>query len=478
MMMHDDPRRWWALAALALGVLAVGLDSTIVNVALPTLADDLDASTSQLQWIANAFNLVFAAALLPAGLLGDRFGRKRLLLGSLALFGIASLACASASNAGQLIAARALLGLGAAAVMPLSMAVLPSLFAARERPRAISTWVGATALALPLGPILGGLLLDRFDWGSIFLINVPVVIGGVIAIALLVPESRASSAPRVDLTGIALSAVGLGLLTFGAIEAGDRGWGDGAVLAELAGAAIVLALFAWSQARLGRRPGGHPLVDLALLRRPRYVWATVLATLVSFALFGLLFVAPQYFAIVEGADALGTGLRLLPLIGGLIVGSRAAEALLPRLGTKASLALGFLLMAGGLAAGATTGLDSGYGFAAAWIAVVGAGLGFALPTAMHTALGELSHERAGSGSALIQASRQVGGTLGVALLGTILAASYGGPGDGRQGFLDGMDALLLVSAVAAAIGLLLSLVAMPRRAPAAEPAQSADGVPV
>ncbi|MDO8189384.1 MFS transporter [Conexibacter sp. JD483] len=477
-MMHDDPRRWWALAALALGVLVVGLDATIVNVALPTLADELDASTSQLQWIANAYNLVFAAALLPAGLLGDRFGRKRLLLASLALFGVASLGCALASNSGQLIAARALLGLGGAGAMPLSMAVLPGLFGERERAKAVSAWVGATALALPLGPILGGLLLDRFAWGSIFLINVPVVIAGLVAIVLLVPESRASVAPRIDLRGIALSATGLALLTFGAIEAGERGWGDAAVLAELGGAVALLALFGWMQVRLARTPGGHPLIDLALLQRPRYVWATLLATVVSFAVFGLLFVAPQYFAIVEGSDALGTGLKLLPLIGGLVVGSRAGERLLERLGTKAVLGLGFALMAGGLAAGATTDLGSGYGFAAVWIAVVGAGFGLALPTAMHTALGELSAERAGSGSALIQAVRQVGGTLGVALLGTILAAQYAGPGDSRQAFLDGMDTLLLVSAAAAAVALLLTLVALPRGAPAAEAAQSADGIPV
>lgn len=475
--MTQDPRRWWALAALALGVLVVGLDATIVNVALPTLADELDASTSELQWIANAYNLVFAAALLPAGLLGDRFGRKRLLLGSLALFGVASLACALASTAGQLIAARALLGLGGAALMPLSMAVLPSLFGEHERAKAISTWVGATALALPLGPILGGLLLDRFAWGSIFLINVPVVVAGLVAIALTVPESRAPGAPRIDLRGIVLSAAGLALLTFGAIEAGERGWGDAAVLAELAGAAALLALFGSSQVRLGRTPGGHPLVDLALLRRPRYVWATVLATLVSFALFGLLFVVPQYFAIVEGADPLGTGLRLLPLIGGLVVGSRTAEALLPRIGTKAALAIGFGLIGGGLAAGASTGLTTGYGFAAAWIAVVGVGLGFALPTAMDTALAELTHARAGAGSALIQACRQVGGTLGVALLGTILAARYAGPADGRQAFLDGMDALLLVSAAVAAVGLLLSLTLSPRRTAGDPAAQSADGVP-
>ncbi|MDW5593778.1 MFS transporter [Conexibacter stalactiti] len=476
-MKQDDPRRWWALAALALGVLTVALDSTIVNVALPTLARELDASTSELQWIANAFNLVFAAALMPAGMLGDRFGRKRLLLGALALFGLASLACALATTAGQLIAARALLGLGGAALMPLSMAVLPQLFSERERPKAISTWVAATAIALPLGPILGGVLLDSFAWGSIFLINVPVVLGALVAIVLFVPESHGDRGARIDVAGIVLSAAGLALLTYGAIEAGERGWGDGAVLAELLGGAALLALFAGWQRRLERQPGGHPLVDLALLRSPRYLWSTVLATLVSFALFGLLFVTPQYFAIVEDSDALGTGLRLLPVIGGLMVGSRLSGRLLRRVGAKLMIAAGFALMGGGFVAGATTSIESGYGFAAAWIAIVGLGLGCALPTAMDAALGELSSERAGAGSALIQAARQVGGTLGVALLGTVLASRYGGIGDGPAAFVEGMQTLLWISAGVAAAGLVLALAAMPRGAPSGEPAQSAHGAP-
>lgn len=479
-MDHADPRRWWALAALALGVLTVALDSTIVNVALPTLAVELDASTSELQWIANAFNLVFAAALLPAGLLGDRFGRRRLLLGALALFGVASLACALASTAGQLIAARALLGLGGAALMPLSMAVLPLLFSERERPKAISTWVAATAIALPLGPILGGVLLDRFAWGSIFLINVPIVLGALVAVALLVPESRGARAPRLDLAGIVLSSAGLALLTYGAISAGERGWGGAAVLGEIAAGIALLLLFARTQVLLERRPDRQPLVDLTLLRSPAYLWATVLATIVSFAMFGLLFVAPQYFALVEGADALGTGLRLLPVIGGLVVGARVSERLLPRIGAKAAISFGFLLMTAGLAAGATTSLGDGYGVAAAWIGVVGLGIGFALPTAMDAALGELSADRGGVGSALIQACRQVGGTIGVALLGTVLASRYDGPGDTPAAFLHGMDALLWVSAGAAALGLVLALLMMPRGvrgdAAPADAAQSTHGV--
>ncbi|MDO8211914.1 MFS transporter [Conexibacter sp. CPCC 206217] len=480
-MDHADPRRWWALAALALGVLTVGLDSTIVNVALPTLSHELHASTSQLQWIANAFNLVFAAALLPAGLLGDRFGRKKLLLGALALFGIASLACALASNAGQLIAARALLGLGGAALMPLSMAVLPVLFSDRDRPKAISTWVAATAIALPLGPILGGVLLDNFAWGSIFLVNVPVVLAALVAIALLVPESRSARAPRIDVTGIVLSSAALGLLTYGAIEAGDRGWGDALVLGTLAAGAALLAVFAATQLRLERRPDGEPLIELALLRSPTYLWATVLATIVSFALFGLLFVAPQFFAIVFGADALGTGLRLLPVIGGLVVGSRVSGRLLTQLGAKRVIAAGFVLMTAGLALGATSSVESGYGVTAAWIALVGVGTGFALPTAMDAAMSQLTADSAGVGSALVQTCRQVGGTIGVALLGTVLAARYAGPGDSAAAFVDGMDALLWVAAAVAAAGIVLALALMPSaRAGAApvEEAQSEHGIAV
>jgi len=220
-------RKWWALAALALVSMVIGLDMMVLNVALPTLAKDLNASTSDLQWFANAYSLVLAAALLPAGMLGDRYGRKKFLIGALVLFGIASLACAYCTDVTQLIGARVLLGIGAAFLMPLSMSILTVLFSNGERSRALTMIVTANSIGLPLGPIVGGLLLDHFWWGSVFLINVPVVAVAVIAALTLLPESRSSSQPRLDVLGVALSSLGLVGLTYGVIRIGDDGWSSG-----------------------------------------------------------------------------------------------------------------------------------------------------------------------------------------------------------------------------------------------------------
>src|ERR1700729_2371930 len=223
-MASSDTRRWWALGALALSVLVVGLDLTVLNLALPTLAADLHASTSDLQWFVDAYSLVLAAALLPAGLLGDRYGRKKLLTGALVVFGAASLACAYSRSPGELIAARSVLGLAAAVILPLSLAVLPVLFTPAERSRAIAVVGGATFLGYPIGPIVGGWLLDHFWWGSVFLINVPVVIVAVIAVVFLMPESRALRRPRIDGVGVIISSAGLAALTYGFITAGQNGW--------------------------------------------------------------------------------------------------------------------------------------------------------------------------------------------------------------------------------------------------------------
>ncbi len=475
--MNSD-RRWWALGALALCLLTVGLDATVVNIALPTLARELDASSGQLQWFADSYNLVFAAALLPAGLLGDRFGRKRLLLIALALFGVASVGCAFAPSAGALIAARAVLGLGGACLMPLSMSILPVLFTPEERPRAIGIWVAANSIAFPIGPIVGGLLLDSFWWGAVFLINVPVVLAALIAVAKLVPESRSAERRPIDFAGIAASSAGLALLTYGAIEAGQRGWGDGRSLLTLAAGALMLAYFARSQAR---RP--NALVDLSLFRSRAFTWGTVLATLVTFALFGVLYAAPQFFHVVHGTDALGGGLRLLPVIGGLLAGARLGERLTAAAGPKATAVLGFALLAAGMLTGAATQPGSGYGFAALWIALAGAGTGFALPTLMGAALGMLTAERAGVGSAVTQACRQVGGTIGVAILGTVLNAAYraqapaGAPESPaglsaasepvRAAFVHGMDAMLLVCGGVALAGMVMSVAFLPRPLPVA-----------
>ena len=332
--MANPARKWWALVAIAASVLVVGLDLTVLNLALPTVAADLHASTSDLQWVSDSYSLVLAAAMLPAGMLGDRLGRKKVLLVALVLFGLSSAACAYAASTGELIAARAVLGIGAAAIFPLSLSVIPVLFAPEERQKAIALMASATFISFPIGPIVGGYLLDHFWWGSVFLINVPVVALAVIAVAFLLPESRSVQRLRVDILGVILSSAGLAGLTYGFIKAGQDGWTDAAALGTIAaGVAALAVLVAWerwlterSQAgaagsfRGGPRATIRPLIELRLFRSADFTWGTILATLVSFAMFGIFFAMPLYFQEVRGVNAMGSGLRLLPMIGGMIIG--------------------------------------------------------------------------------------------------------------------------------------------------------------
>ncbi len=338
-MPASDSRRWWALIAIAASVVVVGLDLTVLSLALPTLARDLHASTSDLQWFSDAYSLVLAAAVLPAGLLGDRLGRKKVLLAALVLFGVSSAACAYATSSGELIAARAVLGLGAAAILPLSLSILPVLFTADERPKAIAIMASATFVSFPVGPLLGGWLLDNFWWGSVFLINVPVVVLALIAVALLMPESRSQQRPRMDFVGVLIAGLGLTTLTYGFIKAGEKGWGDSTSLATIAAGVVLLAGFvAWERRVRGRR--GQPLVDLSLFSSAGFTWGTILTTLISFALFGILFAMPLFFQDVRGLDALGSGLRLLPMIGGMVIGMLGGSRLQsPRKGPDGRLLL-------------------------------------------------------------------------------------------------------------------------------------------
>ncbi|MQY29930.1 MFS transporter [Nocardia aurantia] len=434
--------RWLALGALALAMLTIGLDTTVLTVALPTMALDLNANTAALQWFTAAYTLALAALMIPAGALGDRYGRKRFLLFALALFGVASAACALSTTAAELIAARAVLGVAAAAMMPLSMSVLPSMFPEpAERQRALTIWVTSTAIGLPLGPIVGGYLLRDFWWGSVFLINVPLVIIGLAAVAALVPESRSAQAFRIDLVGVVLSVIGMTGLTYGFIRLG-QGWGDGLGWGVVAAGVAVLAGFvAW------QRRTEHPLIDLGLFRNRGFAWGTVHMIVINFAMFGLFFTVPQYFQAVLGVDSLGSGLRLLPLIAGLLVGTRVTDRLLPRLGLRGVLPLGFAILAAGLALGALTSAGTGYGYTAVWITLLGAGMGLVMPAAMGMAMGELDAQRAGTGSALLQALRQAGGTIGVAILGTVLATHYrsGLGDDDRAPISDGVNAGVAVA---------------------------------
>ncbi|MEU8333394.1 MFS transporter [Micromonospora sp. NPDC048839] len=412
-------RRWWVLGALVLSVLTLGLDLTILNVALPTLAADLAVGTSGLQWIVNAYVLVFAGLMLPAGALADRYGRKRLLLAGLAVFGGACLVATWTDSAATLIAVRAVMGAGAAIIMPIVLAVLTVLFDERERGKAVALVVVGIGVGLPLGPILGGWLLEHYWWGAIFLINVPVVAAAIAAIGLLLPESRDPRPPAADLPGAVLSTAGLVILVYGIVEAPGRGWGHPLVLVALAVAAVLLTGFVTRELRTA-----EPMIDLRLFRNAQFAWGAGAATLASFALFGLLFTLPQYLQFVKGADAFGTGLRLLPLIGGIVVGAPLAQRLAARTAYRIPVAGGLLLTAAGLGVGATTDINSSYGYVAAWLTVAGLGAGMSLTPAMDAVLAVLPPHRSGSGTALTMALRQVAGALGVALLGSLLAAGY------------------------------------------------------
>ncbi|MFD9795739.1 MFS transporter [Streptomyces sp. NPDC059070] len=480
-----DPRRWWALGAMVASLLVLGFDTTILNVALPTMARDLGATTGQQQWMADAYIVVFAALMLPAGLLGDRFGRRRMLVTGLGIFLLGSLVGALTTSVAAVIAARAVMGVGAAFVMPLALAVLPSLFPAEERTKAVSLVTAASALGLPLGPIIGGFLLDHFWWGSVFLINVPMAALGITACLLLLPETRDPAAPRVDTVSTALTAAGLGALIYGIIEAPTRGWGDPVVLAALGGGAALIAALVVRERRVPR-----PMLDMSLLAHRPFLLNTLAATLVMFILSGLMFVLPQYLQAVLGNDAFGTGLRMLPLMGGLMVAAKAGEPLVRRFGARATISAGLVVLAFSAFLGSRTSLGDGYGFTALWLSLAGAGFGFAMVPAMTAALATLPPDRAGSGSGLLMTVRQVGSAVGIALLGSLLAgvftdrldtAGVPGPladragdsvvaahlvaarlGDTRlaasadSAYVHGMDTVLVVCGVAALITALLA----------------------
>ena len=491
--------RWWALLALVPAALAVGLDVTVLSVALPTLSDALQADTGQLQWFVVAYSLVFAAAMVPGGMLGDRLGRKRTLLGALTVFGLGSLACAFSTSPEQLIAARVVLGLGAAVVVPMALGVLPVLFGEQERPKALAVIMTATMLGYPIGPILGGWLLDNAWWGWVFLMNVPIVLLGLISVGWLVPQSRAARRSRFDPVGIIASAAGLAALTYGVIEAGDRGWGNAPALGWITVGIVVLTGFV-----LWERHVPEPLVDLGLFAAPGFRWGAALATGISFAMFGLMFALPQYFRAVLGTDAQGSGWRMLPLVGGLLLGAPVADRAAKRLGDGTAIGLGLAVQAAALAAGATTGLSTGAWFTAGWITGCGFGIGLSLPTAMDAALAALPPQRVGVGSAVVQALRMVGGSIGAAVLGSVLNAGYraglnldGVPataeGTVRDGvmagiavadrlgsaplresvvlaYLHGMSLLLVVSAGLAALCAVVAVTRMPRHRSGSAPA--------
>jgi EmrB/QacA subfamily drug resistance transporter len=417
-----NPRRWQILGVLSVSLFVIVMDNTIVNVALPTLARSLNAGTSSLQWIVDAYTLVFAGLLLAAGGLGDRFGRKAALIAGLLIFGAFSLAGSLASNTSQLIGARALMGVGAALIFPTTLAIIVNVFTdTRERAAAIGVWTAIAGVAVALGPITGGWLLGHFSWGSVFLVNVPIALLAAVAVFLIVPDSRDPLAPRLDIPGLGLSIAGVTLLVWSLIEAPRHGWTSVSTLGGIVAAVALLGVFVWWERRAEK-----PLLDVRLFRNMRFTGASLAITLGFFALFGFIFLVTQYFQLVKGYTALQAGIRTLPFAVAMASASVTAPVLVRRFGTKFVVAAGLALMAVGFVIASTNDASTAYPLIALEMAFMGAGLGSAITPATESILGSLPPAKAGVGSAVNDTTREVGGTLGVAVLGSIMASLYGG----------------------------------------------------
>jgi len=414
-----NPRRWWILLVLILALFGVSVDNTILIIALPTLARDLEASAADLQWMVDSYILVFAGFLLLSGALADRYGRRRMLVIGLILFGVGSVFAPFVTSADELIALRAFMGLGASLMMPATLSIIADVFDSEERPKAIAAWGSISAIGIVAGPILGGWLLDHFAWPSVFLVNVPFAILGVLATLAVVPESRAPGRVSLDLVGAALSVVGLVALVYAIIEVPSRGWDDASVLAAFGVALATLGAFVvWER----RTPA--PMLDVGLFRDQGFAAACLSVTLVFFALNGALFFLTQYMQGVQGLDALATGLRFIPVAVGVMLGAGISASAVRRLGARVVTSAGLALMAVGLLAFALIRVDSGDAFIAILLFVCSAGIGLAMTPATDAIMGALPPDQFGVGSAVNDTTREVGGALGVALLGSLFAAAY------------------------------------------------------
>ncbi|SNS10884.1 drug resistance transporter, EmrB/QacA subfamily [Geodermatophilus pulveris] len=488
------------LAVMCLAVFTVNVDTTIVNVTLPTLVAELGATTRDLQWIVDSYLLVFAALVLAGGSLSDRLGRRALLVAGLAVFGLGNALAAVAGTPGELIAARAFTGIGAAAVFPTTLSILTQVFRERAaRARAIGLWGASTGLAVAFGPITGGALLEQFWWGSTFLVKLPIALLALALVLALVPESRDPAAPRIDTAGLVLSALGLGALVYTIIEAPGHGWGS---VRTLLGAAVAAGLFA-AFVRHERRTS-QPMLDLRLFADRRFTAAALAITVAFFALFGFIFLVTQYFQFLRGYGPLETGVRILPVAVCVAIGSVLGSLLVVRLGNKLVVTTGLLSLAVAYAWVSTASDVTGYAEIAGQMVFLGLGMGLTSAPATESIMGAVQTDKAGIGSAVNDATREVGGTLGVAVIGSVFASLYAvqveslpagvpaevvraagdsvgaaftaaaqvpaGPAElvraaAERGFFDGLAAGCLVASGVALAGAVVAVLALPARPP-------------
>jgi EmrB/QacA subfamily drug resistance transporter len=409
------------LTALLLAAFAINLDTTLVNVALPTLVRELGATTSQLQWVVDAYNLVFAALLLTSGALSDRVGRKGMLLAGLAVFGTASVIGGFTTSPAQLIAARAVMGLGAAMIFPATLSLITNVFTGRaERARAIGLWGASAGIAIALGPIVGGWLLEHFSWASIFFAMGPVAAAAAALVAVSVPASKNPGAAGLDFPGLALSTAAMALLVFTIIEAPSYGWGSGRSIAGFVVAAALLAAFiGWE------RRARSPMLDVRLFRNMRFSAASGAVTVAFFTLFGFIFLMTQYFQFIRAYGPLSTGVHLLPVALSVGVGSVAGTQLAVRAGTKLVVTTGLVAMAAFYVwVAASTSATTSYSVISVQMVIYGLGMGLTSAPATESIMGAVSLRQAGVGSAVNDSTRLLGGTLGVAVIGSVYASLY------------------------------------------------------
>jgi EmrB/QacA subfamily drug resistance transporter len=413
-------RRVAVLATVCASLMVITIDVTILNVALPTLATALDADTSALQWFINGYELVFAGLLLTAGALADRFGRRRTLAIGLAVFGAASAAGAMSASPGELIAARVAMGVGGALVLPATLSIVTNVFTEpAARARAIAIWAGVAALGLGLGPLVGGWLLQHFSWGSVFLVNVPVVIAAIAAGQLVIPESRAPTARRLDPIGAALSIAGLSALLYAITEGPGNGWSSSTTIASFAVAGIAIVAFvAWEMR------ADPPMLDLGFFSDPRFTAAVAAIMALFFGFFSLMFVSTQALQSIMGYDTFAAGMRLVPLPATFVVFAQISVRLADRVGTRPVVTAGLAIAAVGLATAATLDPASGYGALALALSLTGVGMGCTMAPATESLMGSVPRDRAAVAAAVNDTTRLTAGAIGVAVVGSLISAAY------------------------------------------------------
>ncbi len=414
-------RRWVALVFLAFSLLVIALDNTVLNLALPSISRDLGATLNGLQWIVDAYTLVFAALLLTMGSIGDRFGRKKVLQGGLLIFGIFSLGAALSKTTETLIAMRALMGIGGATIMPSTLSIITATFRdPKERAQAIAVWAATFSLGTGIGPLVGGWLLVHFRWSSVFYINLPVVVIALIGGYFFIQDSRAEKIRKIDIPGCVFSLAGLFALIYGIIQAGIDGWTAHNVLYAFAAAVVLLTAFAFWELH-----STHPMLPLRFFKNMSFTGANIALTLVAFSLFGCFFFLSQYLQTVHGYGPLQAGVRLLPMAIAAFLGAMSSAWIAQKLGTKLTVALGILTAAAGLYYFyRIAAVDTNYLYIAIGMCITALGIGVTMSSATNSIMGSVPVDEAGVGSAMNDTNRQIGGALGVAILGTLLNSTY------------------------------------------------------